>query len=128
MKKVIPIIIATLWISFSEFIRNNVLLKRFWTDHYESLGIVFPEKAINGALWGLWSLLFAIAIYFVATKFTLIQTVMISWLFAFVMMWVVIGNLGVLPIAILWFAVPLSLLETFVATWIIKSFQNRSNN
>jgi hypothetical protein len=37
-------------------------------------------------------------------------------------MWVVIGNLGVLPIGILYFAVPLSLLEAFLAVIIIKKF------
>jgi hypothetical protein len=35
-------------------------------------------------------------------------------------MWVVIGNLGVLPNGILLFAIPLSLLESFVASYIIK--------
>ncbi len=127
--KILPIVLATLWISISEFIRNSVLLKSFWTDHYSNLGIVFPEKAINGALWGLWSLLFAVAIYFIAIKFTLAQTTFLSWFVAFVMMWVVIGNLGVLPLTILWLAIPLSIVETFVAVWIIKKFQsNKSSN
>jgi hypothetical protein len=35
-------------------------------------------------------------------------------------MWVVIGNLNVLPTGILLYAIPLSLLEAFVAAWIIK--------
>lgn len=35
-------------------------------------------------------------------------------------MWVVIGNMGVLPSGLLYFAVPLSLLEAFVATFVIK--------
>jgi hypothetical protein len=38
----------------------------------------------------------------------------------FVLMWMVIGNLGVLPAAILPVAVPLSMLEAFGAAWIIK--------
>ncbi len=48
------------------------------------------------------------------------QTVFLSWLSAFVMMWVAIGNLGVLPFSILYAAVPLSLLEVFIASFIIK--------
>jgi hypothetical protein len=36
------------------------------------------------------------------------------------MMWVVIGNLGVLPEGLLYVAIPLSFLETFVAAWIVK--------
>ena len=35
-------------------------------------------------------------------------------------MWIVIGNLGVLPYGLLAFAVPLSLLEAFVAALIVK--------
>lgn len=121
--KILSIIAATLWISLSEFIRNNVLLKADWTNHYNTLGLIFPEKIINGAMWGLWSLLFAIFIYIIATKFTLLQTTFLSWLVAFVMMWVVIGNLKVLPFKILWLAVPLSIFESFLATWIIKHMQ-----
>jgi hypothetical protein len=75
-----------------------------------------------------WSLLFAIAIYFIASKFSTIQTVIISWLVAFLMMWVVVGNLGVLPYGILWFALPLSIIETVVAALIIKKFQSKAAN
>jgi hypothetical protein len=38
----------------------------------------------------------------------------------FVLMWLVTGNMGVLPYSILVFAIPLSLLETYLATLIIK--------
>jgi hypothetical protein len=36
------------------------------------------------------------------------------------MMWLVLGNLAVLPHMLLLYALPLSLLETFIATLIIK--------
>jgi hypothetical protein len=36
-------------------------------------------------------------------------------------MWLVIGNMGMLPYGILVFAIPLSLLEAFVASWIIRT-------
>jgi len=128
MNKVPAIILATVWISFSEFLRNNILLKSYWTDHYNNLGLLFPEKPINGMFWGVWSLLFAIAIYFIAAKYSTLQATFISWFIGFVMMWVVIGNLGVLPNEILWFALPLSIIETFVAVLIIKKFQSRASN
>ena len=119
-KIVLPIFLATIWISISEFARNELLLKSYWTGHYKKLGIVFPSELANGAIWGLWSLLFAIAIYILSKKFTLIQTTFFSWFVAFVLMWVVVGNLGVLPYGFLYIAVPLSLIEAFIATWIIK--------
>ncbi len=119
-KTILPILLATVWISASEFFRNEVLLKSYWTEHYASLGLVFPSEPVNGALWGLWSLLFAIAVYIIARRFNLWQTTLLAWFTAFVLMWVVIGNMNVLPYGILPVAVPLSLLEAFVAAWIIK--------
>jgi hypothetical protein len=119
-KTVLPIIVATIWVSLSEFFRNEILLKSYWIDHYQKLGLVFPSQPINGAMWGVWSLLFAIAVFIVAKKFSLWQTTLLSWLFGFVLMWIVIGNLNVLPQGLLFAAVPLSLLEVFLAALIIK--------
>jgi hypothetical protein len=119
-KTVLPVFLATVWVSLSEFARNQLLFKSYWTEHYAGLGLVFPEKPVNGAVWGVWSLLFAVAVYVIAKKFTLIQTTCLSWFVGFVFMWVVIGNLGVLPYGLLVFAVPMSLLEAFLAAVIIK--------
>lgn len=119
-KTILPILIATIWISISEFVRNEFLLKSYWTDHYDSMGLNFPSDPINGAIWGVWSLCFAISIYIFTKKFTLIQTTFISWFVGFVFMWLVIGNLNVLPLGILPFAVPLSILEAFLASLIVK--------
>lgn len=118
-KMVLPILLATVWISISEFVRNEILFKSYWIQHYEQFGTRFPSEAVNGAMWGLWSLLFAVAIYIISRRFTLIQTTVFSWFVGFVLMWIVIGNLGVLPYGLLYFAVPLSLLETFIASLII---------
>ena len=119
-KTILPILVATIWISISEFVRNEFLVKSLWTKHYQDLGLTFPSESLNGAVWGIWSLLLAAAIFIISKKFTLIQTTLLSWFMAFAMMWVVIGNLGVLPYGLLLYAIPLSFLETFVATWIIK--------
>jgi hypothetical protein len=119
-KSVLPILLATIWISISEFVRNEILLKSFWVKHYQKLGLVFPSEPINGAVWGLWSLLFAISIFIISKKFSLIESTLLSWFVGFVLMWVVIGNLNVLPYGILIYAIPLSLLEAFVAAFIIK--------
>lgn len=117
---VIPVLLAAIWISISEFMRNEFLLKSYWIGHYESMGLVFPSDPVNGAVWGLWSLFFAAAIYIISKKFSLLHTAAIAWIFGFVLMWLVTGNLGVLPHEILYYAVPLSLLETFIGAYIIK--------
>jgi hypothetical protein len=119
-KTVLPILLATIWISISEFVRNEFIIKSYWTKHYEKLGLVFPSEPINGAVWGIWSLCFAIAIFIIAKKFSLLA--------GFVLMWIVIWNLSVLPIGILLFAVPLSLLEAFLASFIIKMLTKQQNN
>ena len=117
---ILPVLLATIWISVSEFLRNEFLVKSYWTSHYERLGMVFPSEPMNGAIWGLWSLLFAVAIFIISKKFSLWQTAFLSWFVGFVLMWVVAWNLSVLPVGILVIAVPLSLLEAFVASVIIK--------
>ncbi|MEZ4629947.1 MAG: hypothetical protein R2880_04400 [Deinococcales bacterium] len=121
---IFPILVATIWISLSEFVRNQILLKLYWTKHYESMGLVFPSEPINGVVWGVWSLCFAIAIYVISRRFSTMQTTFLAWFVGFVLMWLVTGNMSVLPFKILFFAVPLSILETFLATWIIKGLSS----
>ena len=119
-KTIIPILLATIWIAVSEFVRNQFLLKSFWTNHYGSMGLTFPAEPLNGAIWGIWSLLFAITVFILSKKYSLLHTVLLSWLVGFVLMWLVIGNLGVLPYRMLFAAIPLSLLEAFIAVLIVK--------
>jgi len=129
LKKIIlPILLATVWISLSEFVRNEFLVKNYWTDYYNSLGLVFPAEPFNGAVWGLWSLLFAISVFILSIKFSLVQTTLISWYVGFVLMWVVIWNMGVLPCGLLILAVPLSLLEAFVASFIIHKMTRKNGS
>ena len=124
-KAALPILLSAAWISLSEFIRNEFLFKSYWTDHYQKLGLMFPSEPANGAVWGLWSLLFSSAIFIISRQYSLVKTSLIAWFFGFVLMWIVIWNLNVLPVKILYAAVPLSLFETFLAAWIIKKFSER---
>ena len=117
-RSIMAIVLMGIWVNASEFFRNDVLLKTYWNDHYRSLGMTFPSEPLNGMIWVVWGFLFAIAIYIISRKFDLIQTTLISWFMAFVLMWVVTWNLNVLPSAILIYAVPLSLLEAFIGSYI----------
>lgn len=119
-ENLLALLLATGWIGLSEFVRNELFLKYLWENHYQSLGLVFPDEIVNAAVWGLWSLCLAVLIFIVRKKFSLFQTTFIVWFAGFVLMWIVIGNMNVLPFEILWYAVPLSLLEVFVAVFIIK--------
>jgi len=40
-KTILPILLASTWISVSEFARNEFLLKSYWTTHFEKLQLIF---------------------------------------------------------------------------------------
>lgn len=120
LKSIIAILLAGAWISLSEFLRNSILVHDQWLEHYQGLGIEFPGSAINNAVWGVWSMMLAVSLFFVSRKFGLWQTTLLAWFMTFVMMWVAIGNLSVLPYMTLIYAIPLSFLEVFVAAIIVK--------
>lgn len=115
------LLLATAWISVSEFVRNNLILQTNWNQYYEQLGLLFPSSTLNNIMWCVWSFCLAFAIYIIQKRFNLLQTTLLTWLVAFVMMWITIGNLNVLPYSTLIFAIPLSLLEIFIAAYIIRT-------
>jgi hypothetical protein len=120
MRRILAILATTVWISLSEFVRNEFIVKAHWVGHYRSMGLDFPSAPVNGAVWGAWSLVFAIIIHSLSRKFSFLHTAILSWVIGFVLMWLVIGNLGVLPWGILPLAIPLSMVEAFVAAWLIR--------
>jgi hypothetical protein len=120
MRIVLAILAAGMWIGASEFIRNELLFKYIWIDHYAGLGLVFPSAMINNAVWGIWSFVFAGTLYVLSRKFSLIAAAVLGWVMGFVLMWLTVANLGVLPLMILLPAVPLSALEVFLALLILR--------
>ncbi len=122
MRTILAILASTVWISIHEFLRNQLLLIAHWTDHYEGMGLTFPGEPLNGAMWGIWALCFSIALLIVAKRYTLVETAAIGWLVGFVLMWIVVGNLGVLPFSVLPYAIPWSMVEVFGAVWLLKKW------
>ena len=122
MRSLLAILAATAWIALNEFVRNQLVLLDQWTAHYAALGLSFPVEPLNGAVWGIWSLAFAGVILVLAKRFSLLETAALAWSIGFVLMWLVIGNLSVLPSSILPIAIPWSLVEAFGAAWIVKRF------
>lgn len=118
-KTALSILTSGFWITLSEFVRNELLLKSYWIDHYRSLGLEFPSEAANGLIWVLWSFVFAAYIVVISRKFSFRETLAISWVSGFVLMWIVTGNMAVLPLGILKFAIPMSLFEVGLALLII---------
>jgi hypothetical protein len=114
-KTLVAFVLSGLWIGGSEFLRNELLFKNLWVDKYQSLGLIFPSSAINNALWAVWSFVLAGVLLYLVRNVRFIQAVSVTWITTFVMMWIVIGNMNVLPYGILWIAVPWSLVEVAVA-------------
>jgi hypothetical protein len=106
---------AGAWINLSEFFRNELLLGTVWKSHFANLGLSFPSTPTAGMVWGIWGFTFAAVVYTVSRSSSLSSTTLICWLAGFVLMWLVSWNLLVLPQAVLPYAIPLSLLETFIA-------------
>lgn len=120
MRPLVAILVSTVWISVNEFVRNQLVLVDHWVDHYASLGLTFPAEAVNGAVWGLWALCFAVIAYMISKDHGLLYAGLLLWSMGFVLMWIVIGNMGVLPFSILPVAIPWSLAEAFGAVWVLK--------
>jgi len=123
MKKIVlSIVLSGLWITFSEFLRNEFLLKEYWVNQFNSLGLTFETLPINGILWMVWSFTLAFLLFKFLQKFSMKETIILSWLPSFFMMWIVVFNLQTLPLNIVFFvfAIPLSIIEILVAIIIIK--------
>lgn len=117
---VLAVFAAGVWINVSEFLRNEMLFKQQWVDKYNDLGLSFPSAPVNGMMWGIWGFLFAACIVFLMRKLTAVETFAVGWTLAFVLMWIVIWNLSVLPPGLLPVAVPWSLVEVAGAVLIAK--------
>lgn len=125
-KTILPLLLSGLWITFSEFLRNEILFKYYWVDHFNTLSLQFETLPFNGILWMIWSFMLAYIIFVLLQKFSFQETLLLTWLSAFVMMRITIYNLQTLPVSLLIFAVPLSIIEIIIAGLIIKKFTPHS--
>ena len=115
-KTILPIILIGLWINISITIGWLLILENYWIEKYQSMNLVFPTGLINNITWMIWGFLLATTIFILSKKFNLLQTTFLAWFVAFIMMWVIIWNIGVLPTGMLLFNIPNSLFITFIGT------------
>lgn len=119
-KTILPIFLVGLWINISETIRWLFLIKAYWIEHYQNLNLILPDEPVNGITWMIWGFLYASMMFILSKKFNILQTALLSWFVAFVLMWIVVWNIGVLPTGMLWINAPLSLIEAYIAAFICK--------
>ena len=119
-KTILAVVVAGLWVGLCEFVRNQLLFLPHWQSHYRGMGLVFPSQPVNALLWVVWAFLLAGTVFAVSRRFGLWQSAFLAWVMAFVMMWVVVWNLSVLPIGMLPIAVPFSFVEALGAAFICR--------
>lgn len=61
IKSIFAVLSGTIWISISEFVRNELLFKSYWTEYFQTLKLTLPDTSVNGIVWGVWPFLFAVA-------------------------------------------------------------------
>lgn len=127
MESVYRVVIPSAWIAASEFVRNELLFKTLWIEHYQSIGLTFTTTKTHSLLWILWSLALTLLIGVLVKKYNFWETVGIAWAFAFPLMWIVLQNLSVLPLKLLIYAIPFSFLEIVVATYILSSYAHKGD-
>lgn len=116
-------VLAGLWINLSEFARNEWLLGEFWRAHYRGLGLSFVTRPENGVVWLVWGFALAGLVAWLTQRVSAWVSAVLIWLLVFALMWLVLWNLQVLPLGLLPYAIPLSMLETAGAVWICKRLQ-----
>lgn len=124
-KTILPIFLTGIWINISETIKWELLIKFYWIEYYQNVNLVFPSDFVNIIVWMIWGFMCGITIFTFSRKFTILQTTLMSWFVAFVMMWVVVWNIGVLPTKMLLFNIPLSLFEAFIGALICNRISGK---
>jgi hypothetical protein len=117
-KAILPILLTGIWLNISGTIRWIYLIEPYWLEKYNYLSLEFPTEPFNNIMWMIWGFMFALAIFILSKRFNLIQTALLSWFMVYVMMWVIVWNVGVLPTGMLWMNIPLSLLDAYVGAFI----------
>jgi len=119
-KTILTVLLVGIWVGMCEFVRNQFVLRSVWQNHYQALGLEFPSSPANGMMWMVWSFLMAGTAFAISRRFSLWQTTFIAWVMGYVMMWVVIWNLSVLPLGILPIAIPFSFVEALGAAFLCR--------
>jgi hypothetical protein len=123
-KQFLAILSAGVWMNINEFIRNELVVKHLWVEGFNEIGLSFPSSPINGAVWGLWAFIFIAILSWLCTKFSVLISSLIAWFTGFVLLWIAIWNMGVLPKNIIYWAIPWSFFEVYVAALICSKIMN----
>jgi len=113
---------AGIWMNVNEFIRNELILKASWVSSFKELGLAFPSEPLNGVVWMLWAFIFVTILSLLISKFNVLKSAILAWVLGYVLMWIAMCNMGVLPKDILYLAIPWSCAEVYIAAVMCSKF------
>lgn len=119
------ILLVAIWINVSGTVRWMMFAKPRFAALYKGMGLQYPDTLAINLLWVLWGALAAVLVVFLSKEFSILHVIVLSWLAVFAMTWIVLWNSAVLPLDLLWIAVPWSLVEVFIAALIANKLQGR---
>ena len=106
------------WMNASEFIRNELVIKHVWVGGFEEIGLSFPSAPVNGLVWVVWAFIFCAVLAALNMRFNVLKSAIICWVTGFGLLWIAMWNIGILPKGLLYWAVPWSFVEVYVAAFI----------
>lgn len=127
MRYWLAVVASGVWMNLSEFIRNEVVIKHVWVQGFEELGLSFPSAPVNGLVWVIWSFIFCAVLAGSCTRFNTFKSTIICWVTGFVLLWLAMWNIGILPGELLYWAVPWSFVEVYVAAFICRRILKSSS-
>jgi hypothetical protein len=131
---ILTILIVSIWINISEVFRYFVIVKPMMQEYLAMLPGAIPMNWTVFAIWGIWDTILTSLVVFiywlVAQRFgnNLMSTIIsatTSWALFFLLFWLGMVNMGLSPISVALIALPLSLLEMIVASWILSKLYAR---
>jgi hypothetical protein len=131
---VLTTLIVSIWINISEVFRYFIIVKQMMQEYLAMLPGAIPMNWIVFASWGIWDTILTTLVVFiywlVAQCFgnNLMSTIIsatTSWALFFLLFWLGMVNMGLSPISVALIALPLSLLEMIVASWILSKLYAR---
>jgi hypothetical protein len=131
---VLTTLIVSIWVNISEVFRYFVIVKPMMQEYLAMLPGAIPMNWTVFAIWGIWDTILTSLVVFiywlVAQRFgnNLMSTIIsatTSWALFFLLFWLGMVNMGLSPISVALIALPLSLLEMIVASWILSKLYAR---
>jgi hypothetical protein len=119
------ILLVAIWINLSGSVRWMLFARPKFEALYKGMGLAYPNTPVINILWVVWAVLAAVLVVFLSKKFSMLHTIILSWLVVFAMTWIVQWNSGVFPLELLWIVFPWSLAEVSIAALIANRLQSR---